>query len=692
MKRFLKVCKKRIIALSVCICLIVSMFGISVSAKDSSAPVQQEFFVSSLLKSTRTVCLNKLVGWALDGFMNAMFEPEDSQEVKLLKDIQEQMSTVLANQQKISDELKSLEGLVEVQSYLEIINDYMEALTLCEPFFQCYDTLNNIDKEYAGQPDALKIQRLRALTEGIGISNIKSANTSVDDKFLTLYSKFAGPISYSVNKQIISDGDLFDVYREIKRYQYCFENEAWDDMENFFEYAAYSFALVSLIETASVQARIESCRIHNEGKAVTDFDYYSTASLETWLYNDGGTAAESDLESRIKRGNDVYEEHTVVRHNLYRHFWKPGYEVLLYTKINSLGNHPVDEPLAGKGGTSAGTNFSKTAGMRIKREGEKAQPVESFWNKFYDSDIYPEAGLLTTEVVNKMLTACGHNSTLADILKAGDFEYENCKNIDECIGLVLRKNDTANPLKIDESHQSTWVEYLGTVYTDKIRVYTKYAPLSQMNDIGNGKASNYKTYYYYHTSDGSTRWYVNDEYTSGSLAQLYVCDDTCMHNHVRWVEDSAVVATCNKEGKERDWECLDCGKVFVGAGIPKLAHTGGKWQHTSSKHWKICEVCGEEYDAGPHTTASSSTLITGIYICDECGYITTISPMMLGWQIKDKDDENKETSKNVNSDEQKSPKTADSSNVAVYTLFSSLALAGVAVCRLRSKKKKSTVK
>ena len=669
MKRMLKKTGRRAVALLLCVCLAASASGLSVSAADK--PVTGgpgTALVSDLCKSMKTVCLNKLVSWTLDGFMNAMFEPEDSAEVKLLKDIQEQLGTVLANQQKISDELKGLEGLVEVQSYLEIVNDYMDALALCEPFFQCYDTLNKLDKTYENQPDALKAERLRALTDGLGIGTMTSASTSVDDKFLTLYSKFAGPIAYSVNKQVISDGDLFDVYREIKRYQYCFENEAWDEMEAFFDYAAYSFAVVSLVETASVQARIERCRIHNEGLAVTDPSYWSTASLETWLYNEGGTAAESDLESHIARGAAVYDEHPVVRQDIYRHFWKPGYELLLYTTVNSLGSHPVDEPLAGKGGTSAGSNFSKTAGMRIKREGEKAKPVDEFWDTFYQSDLYAKDDLLTTEAVNKMLTACGHNMTLAEILDKGDFTFVNADGTKDVLGFVLKKDDASNPMKIDESHNGTWVEGLGTVYTDKIRVYTRYAPATQVNDIGSNKASNYKTYYYYHTSDGSTRWYVKDEYTAGSLAQVYVCSDACLHNGLRLDESSAVEPTCTAEGKMADYRCADCGKVFAGKTLPMIPHADASWQHDSTKHWKHCDVCDRDYDVGAHVCTDGMSALTGIYICRDCGYMTMITPLV-GWVMD-------------------VPKTGVDENIPA--LIFALSLGGAVFCIARKRKKENT--
>lgn len=537
----------------------------------------------------------------------------------------------------------------------------------------------------------LKIERLRTLTDGLGISNINSANTSVDDKFLNLYNKFVGPISYTVNKQVISDGDLFDVYREIKRYQYCFENEAWDDMENFFEYAAYSFAVVSLIESASVQARIERCRIHNEGKQITDYDYYSTASLETWIYNQDGTASETDLESRIDKGNNVYAEHQVVRQDVFRHFWKPGYEVLLYTNINSLGNHPVNEPLAGKGGTSAGLNFKYTEGMRVKSEGENAKPVDDFWNTFYSSNIYLDKQLINTEIVNKMLTACGHNSTLSNIIKSGDFIYSNCKGIDDCIGLLLRKDDSLNPFKINQSHDTYWMEGLGTVYTDKIRVYTRFAPLNNINDIAKDKANNYQTYYYYHTSNGKTKWYVEDEYTSGMLAQLYVCDDSCVHTHLQWVENSAISPTCQSTGKESDFKCLDCGKVFTGKILPMIPHTGGKWEKTASKHWKICEACGQEYDAGPHTCSDSHVLITGMYICDECNYITNVSPLMLGWNVKKQSVE--DTSQEQKTSEQeyvdKSPDTGDNSNMGVLLMLLVLSAMGLCSCLVPGKKRKN---
>lgn len=667
---------RKAIALLLCAVMICSVLSsLTVSAAGNGGG-ESETFISSLLKSTKTVCLNKAVSWALDGFMNAMFTPEDSEEVTMLKDIQKQLGDVLAGQQKIMDELKALEGLIEVQSYIDKINDFTDALNQCEPFFQCYDTLIKLDTTYEGQPDVLKMERLRTLTDGLGITSMTSIGSEVDNKYLKLYSTFVGPLSYTVNKQVISDGDLFDVFREIKRYQYCWENEAWDEMESFFNYAASAYALVSMIEVASVEARIERCNIHNDGLTPADINYWSTAALNNWLYNDGGLAADTDLESRVDAGEKVYSDHPVARQNIYRYFWKAGYEVRVYAEINNLGSHPVNEPLAGKGGTSADTNFSKTGGMRIKREGEKANPVEEFWNKFYTSENITGANLITTDIVNNMLTACGHNRSLIDIIKAGDFIISDGTDVNDMLGMVLKKDDAKNPYKIDESHDSVWVEYGGTRYTDKITPLVKYAPSNQTNDIGSGKAASYKTYYYYHTSDGSVRWYVNDVYTKGSLGQLYLYEDTCMHTHLTRV-DLPVETTCKTAGKTSDWHCEDCGKTLKGLTIPKLPHNiPDTWYGDNEKHWKQCTVCGEKFEAGAHHSTTGVILLS-MYKCDECGLFYA-KPIFA-----------KPPKSQTPSDEKAGADTGDAFDMFPFAVFASVSLLGIIVCTCLKRKKKT---
>lgn len=622
----MKALKNRLVAIAMCMVMLFSFctvpVGVLAASGDSSGS-----FVSSLFSMAAKACVTKGVSWGLDGFMTAIFGAETPEEQKMLADIQEQLTTVLANQDKILDELNHLGSLVEVQTYMEVINHYTDVLNQCQSFLTCYDTLMRLDREYENDPDALKSERLRALTEGLNISVMTGTGTDADQNYLKLYSAFVGPHTYSVNGEIRS-GDLFDVYREIKRYQYCWENEAWDEMEAFFEYSATCFALISSIEMASVQARIQICDEHNQGKSVSDPDYWSTASLQTWLYNEQGTAANSDLESRINSGEEVYKKHPITRQNVFRHYWKPGHELLFYRHINNLGDHPVDEPLVGKGGTSAGSMFKNSEGLYMAGSGKKATLRDEFWNQFYDSKTYPNESLVTTDEINTMLEGCNHSMTLEQIIEAGDFSYSK-SNSDDLLGLILKKDDAQNPITVDETHNQTWQEYIGTLYTDKIKPYVRYIPMTRQTRVPGGGAEKYGTYYYYHTDDGSVKWNIQNNYTAGSLGQLFVCEGTCMHEHLRADESTLIEPTCTSTGKAADLVCPDCGKVFIGETLPKADHVSTKgWLYDQNQHYMICDVCGEKFEVHSHNF-SGGGFITGIFSCDTCGYLFIMQGVQL---------------------------------------------------------------
>lgn len=82
------------------------------------------------------------------------------------------------------------------------------------------------------------------------------------------------------------------------------------------------------------------------------------------------------------------------------------------------------------------------------------------------------------------------------------------------------------------------------------------------------------------------------------------------HNYEE-VADSAVTATCAKDGKEVDTKCTICGNVIEGEAIPSLAHSYGEYVYNNDAttsadgtETATCSVCG-----GTTTRAKAGTMI-----------------------------------------------------------------------------------
>ncbi len=80
------------------------------------------------------------------------------------------------------------------------------------------------------------------------------------------------------------------------------------------------------------------------------------------------------------------------------------------------------------------------------------------------------------------------------------------------------------------------------------------------------------------------------------------------HTHVM-VKTEAVKADCEKDGNVEYYTCSKCRKKFADeAGTKELTnvviratgHTGDGWRKDEESHWKVCSVCGKEFDKKAH--------------------------------------------------------------------------------------------
>ena len=90
----------------------------------------------------------------------------------------------------------------------------------------------------------------------------------------------------------------------------------------------------------------------------------------------------------------------------------------------------------------------------------------------------------------------------------------------------------------------------------------------------------------------------------------------------------AVPADCGAgtPGNIEYWVCSDCGKFFRDAGganeitreetIISPAHTpSGGWSHDASGHWRVCQMCGQQFDFAAHVYDGENDTD-----CNTCGY------------------------------------------------------------------------
>ena len=86
-----------------------------------------------------------------------------------------------------------------------------------------------------------------------------------------------------------------------------------------------------------------------------------------------------------------------------------------------------------------------------------------------------------------------------------------------------------------------------------------------------------------------------------------VNDEDCSHTLAKV---DAVPPTCVDDGNIEYYFCDKCGKKFADeAGMTEITdvadradgHTGEAWNSDGENHWKVCTVCGEEFDKNAHT-------------------------------------------------------------------------------------------
>lgn len=393
--------------------------------------------IASLIKGFAGATGTAIVKWGTDKLLNSLFG-EDNQY-----DYMTDMLEVMAGkQQDIIDKMNECSDLIKTTAYQEIVRDYQKTSVGTKWLVtQCTGTLKYIDEQYADKfvdgklPEAdeeqIKIDRLTALTDGIGISNYASATESIDTRVGELYNMFTTIYDVPVGSNTSVQRNFFQVYREKMRLTTHWEHLAYDSMESFNNYMISNFLSAAMLEDASLKARYELCK--QQGK--------STQSVEVRLKN---------LYDEVAEVAALYNKNKVSRDTSYRHFWVPDHEVYLLPDAKKQG---IPQELTG----DAGSNFKNAKG--ISYDGSKATLNATFWDELWSpitskswstTYVYPKmAG--TAEITN-LLDGCNHQMTLEQILKEGGISNIPANGV-----LVLDSKDSKNKFVIDK--QSSYMEY-----------------------------------------------------------------------------------------------------------------------------------------------------------------------------------------------------------------------------------------
>lgn len=439
------------------------------------------------------------------------------------EDLADMLMQMMEMQNQVLAELKSLEGIVNVTQYQQILNNFnlenghaQYYTKLVSPLLKELDDKTDVDHELTeDEEEQLATARISLLTDTIGITGdkIKSAAEQIDLGTSDLYNMITIDYNIQVGNQQIST-DLLGVYYELMRQKYDWEHLAYEEITNFNDSVVANYLSVATIDIASLEARAALCEENG--------------------YDTSARALRSRVES-IKREildvKEIYDKHTLAEQDLYRHFWKPNYEVTIYTQAARR------EIPAEKCGTVS-KNFSNSLGFDYNNESLKT----SFWLPMFTAPVMDEryvsglgCQLIGTWHVNRLLEGTGHRKTLKQILEEGGFD-----GLGDGDTLLLPFSDQMNDsMYLDKTSGGT-----GGYYRYYWWPRLKGISLSQTATVGEGKAKTLDTYEYFkqERSMYGTDWEIHNRKDS---ARLVVLQNYCEHE---WKQTFLGFQVC--------WKCL----------------------------------------------------------------------------------------------------------------------------------------
>ena len=421
-------------------------------------------------------------------------------------DLADMLMQMMEMQNQVLAGLKSLESIVNVTQYQQILNDFnLETghaqyyTKLVCPQLMEIDSLIGEDEELTpDEEEQLAAARISLLTKTIGISEyqIASAAEPIDLGTSDLYNMIT--VGYNIqvgNKQISTD--LLGVYYELMRQKYDWEHLAYEEIAAFNDNVVANYLSVATIDIASLEARATLC----EEKG----DDISARALRSRV---------ESIKQEILDVKEIYDEHTLTEQDLYRHFWKPDHEVTIYTQA-------ARREIPAENCGNASKNFSNALGFDY----EEKSLNTSFWLPMFSAPVIDQnyvlgmgSQLLGTEQVNHLLEGTNHQKTLKQILDEGGFD-----GLGDGDTLLLPFNDQMNEgLYLDKTSGGS-----GGYYRYWWWPRLKGISLSQKASVGAGKAKTIDTYEYYKQDRSSygTDWEIHNQKSSAKLVVLQrYCD------------------------------------------------------------------------------------------------------------------------------------------------------------------------
>ncbi len=636
---------KKIISIILCIALSFSAVSVLCFAVDGEQTSENPVPPHGSYDPSHTV-----LGWTLTeiaasafstavrfGFnilLEELFLPEDTTPEQLeyiqnkLDEITKKLDEISVNQERTYTKLVELKEFLTNEQYLNILNDYTQFTNSISFVNYCSDSLNKLTAETG---EELARKQISLLTNEIGIHNYEEATAAIDIKRSEYYKFITSPYFVQVDGSAVSR-NLFGVYRELMRNNYCWENSAATSVNEFNDYVVTNYLHLTIMDILSIEARLKLIDEHNSDPA--NASNKLNKSLLTNLL-------ENIIPAETAKVLQLYKEYCIDVSDNYRHFWKGDKDIwfdsvaLSSTRGNELS---YLTPALFEHGTTAvfsfdtGVNFSKSLSY-----------TNGVFQKEYFRDVCdngkPENTKLTdTETVNTMLYSCDNVKTLGEILNEANFVNGGninyvLLNIDDTLNTAGTYNSTIN-------YQRTPTDLLK--YNDVI-AYTRYIGADTKTPVANDGAGKCEMFCYIDVTQrpefaknassivlfcGAVKPAITD------CCRLFVYEnpeelETCTHTVMSEIRNEKY-ATCTEEGYTGDLFCFKCNKIVkYGEVIPPM--------HTPSENIinarpatctqegytgdKLCEFCNEIAETGenipklPHEYEFNGEA----YTCKNCG-------------------------------------------------------------------------
>ncbi len=640
---------KRIIAAVLCFLIIFSALPVSASMLEgeNDKPVEIDPPPSGIstivsaagwaLGKIGTVSFNSTISFGVSKLLNLIFPPSSSPDPQLeeinkkLDELSEKMDNIITNQDRTYNKLIELQTFVSNSQYYDIINDFIKFTNSTSFVNHCYSALNNLT---ADDDQSLADLQISLLTDEIGIDKYEDATALIDQKRSEYYNYMISSYLVEVDGATTSE-NIFGVYRELMRNTYCWENSAQDQINDFNECIVTNYLFITLVDILSIEARIAVIDKHNADPANAS-DKWNKSLLNELL--------KTIIPAETNNVLQLFKEYSVDIPDKYLHFWKGSGDFWFDSTVfsTSKGNEKAPFPTtAFKNGLrptvtiDSGKNFESTSGF-TNRVFQK-----EFFREICDENKPENSMLVTTEIINTMLSACSNTKTIGEIMAEAGFT--NGENIDY---LLLNIDDNMNtPGTFQSKITFKFREDIDLECKDYV-AFTRHIAADTKNCVAADGADKSCIYCYVDLSDRpelSEKASTVSLYYSDATPPITDCDrlfvyeskdiETCSHTLFTEIHN-AEEANCTEEGYTGDVYCLKCGKtvkhgeVIPKSHIPSDTIINAKPASCTEEGYTgdiKCALCNEIAEYGkvieklPHDYDFNGTC----YACRNCGAVKT---------------------------------------------------------------------